>query len=158
MKLLMDGVGRIVEAAVPTPRRLELWRTHEGLRKKFGEAVEKAARDLTAVQAEANDLAEARKAAFRRVRDEAASYRERLMKEAERDNAEFETIKREVLEWLSIEGKGSIWCVQRRIAELKAECSADARVEKVEAALSSALRSARSATQALEAIVSRGTA
>lgn len=151
MKLLLDGVSRTIGPAVPKPRKIELWAEHEGVRKKFGEAVARAARDLTCVQTQIVDLKADRAHGMSRVDREVQAHRNLAMDRARKEAAEFEFTKRELIEWLGIEGDASSFAIRRRIQELKAECNADARVEKVEAALSNALRSARSAMLSLEA-------
>lgn len=151
MKLLLDGVSRTVGQATPKPRKIELWGEHAGVRQKFGEAVARAARDLTAVQTEIADLKADRAHGMARVDREVQAHRNYVMDQARKEAAEFEHTKRELIEWLSIEGDASTFAIRRRILDLKAECSADARVERVEAALSTALRSARSAMLSLEA-------
>lgn len=152
MKLLIDGVGRTVGPTVPQPRKVELWRDHEVVRKKFGDAVAKAARDIAGAHETAASLQASRAEAWKRMDREVAQRRELLLEQARREAGTFEAIKRELIAWLGIDGEPSAFAVQRRIADLKTECSADARVERVEAALSNALRSARAAAQTLEAL------
>lgn len=152
MKLLIDGVSRTVGPTVPQPRKAELWREHEAVRKKFGEAVAHAARDIAGASETAASLKASRAEAFRRLDRDVAQRRELLLEQSRQDAAAFGGIKRELIAWLGLEGEPSAFVVRRRIAELKTECSADARVERVEAALSNALRSARAAMQTLEAL------
>lgn len=151
MKLLLDGVGRTVGPSVPKPRTMELWTEHAAVRHKFGEAVARAARDLTAVQTDTYDLKAQLRVGIAEVDRQVKRHREYTMDQARKEAAEFEYTKRELIEWLGIECDASAFAIRRRIKDLKAECKADARVERVEAALSNALRSARSAMQSLEA-------
>ncbi|WPZ05648.1 hypothetical protein [Pelagerythrobacter marinus] len=150
MKLLIDGVNRTVTAPVPQPRRAELWREHEAVRKKFGDAVAKAARDLAAAEDDARLAADARRERWARIEREAAAHRESLIQQAKQQAAEYETAKRELIEWLGLDDGVSVFAIRRRIAELKADCSADERVQRVEQALANALRSVRAAAATLE--------
>lgn len=152
MKLLIDGVARTVGAHVPQPRRLELWSEHKAVRKKFGEAVALAARDIAAAQETAAASRASRDEAWKRLEREVATKREYLMGQVQRDAAEFETVKRELLEWLNIQDNASAFGVRRRVAELRAACDADARVARAERALSDALRSLRHMTQTFEGL------
>lgn len=152
MKLLIDGVNRSIERSKAQPRRWESWHEHAAVRKKFGEAVALAARDIVEAQTQATDFKAQREAAWARVDREVAHHRELMIAQAKKDAAEYEATKRQILEWLGLETASSVYAVHRRLAELQAECSADARVEKVEAALQRALNSARTATHTLETI------
>lgn len=152
MKLLIDGIGRVVGPTQPQMRRVELWQENEAVRKKFGAAVAKAARDLATVEGQVRDLSEQRAEGYRRVDREVAAHRHYLMDQARKEQAEFEQAKREILEWLEVEGESSTFAIRRRIAELKADCSADERVERVEAAMLRAMQSVRAAVQTLEPV------
>lgn len=147
MKLLIDGVNRTVTAPIPKPRKVELWREHEAVRKKFGEAVAKAARDLAAAQDDVQAAAAARKERWERVEKEVTAHREYLMQQVRR---EIEPARRELIDWLGLDEDASTLTIRRRIAELKADCSADERVQRVEQALANALRSVRTAAATLE--------
>ncbi|GFM29227.1 MmcB family DNA repair protein [Novosphingobium sp. PY1] len=152
MKLLIDGVSRSVQRTIPQPREIKLWTEHEAVRKKFGSAVAKAARDLTAAQTEVTNYEDQRRAMWQRIDIETSARRKSLIDQAMRDAGEYEQAKRDLMEWLGLEEPESVYGIRRRIAELQAECRADARVEKVESALSNALRSAQQAARTLEAI------
>lgn len=152
MKLLIDGVGRTVGPHVPHPRRLELWSEHKAVRKKFGEAVALAARDIAAAQETAASARASRDEVWKRLDREVAAKREYLMGQVQKDAAEFEAVKRELIEWLGIEDASSAFGVRRRIAELRAACDADARVARAERALSDALRSLRHMAQTFEGL------
>ncbi|AHE56023.1 hypothetical protein [Sphingomonas sanxanigenens] len=149
MKLLIDGVGRCTGPRLPQMRHADLWRENAAVRKKFGAAVAKAAVDLTSVQTQIADLSEMRAEGFKRVDREVAARREYLIGQVRAECAEFEQAKRDLIEWLGIDGDMSAFAVRRRIVQLKAECSADARVERVEAALNRALHSVRNAADML---------
>lgn len=152
MKLLIDGVSRTVGPEVPTPRMIDLWVENKTIRQKFGEAVATAARDLAFAQSRIANLREDQKRGFAQVDKEVKAHREYLMQQVRKEAGEFENIKRELMDWLGLDDSHSTFAVRRRIEELRAKCSADARVVMIEIALSNALRSARSATQALEAV------
>ena len=152
MKLLIDGVQRTVERALPSPRKMQLWTEHEAVRKKFGDAVARAARDIVAAQSEATSYEEQRKEIWARIDCETAARREALINQAKAEAAQYEQAKRDLMEWLGLETAASVFAIRRRISELQAECNADTRVAKVETALSRALASARLAVSQLEAL------
>lgn len=152
MKLLIDGVGRVVGPAQPQLRRVELWKESEAVRKKFGSAVAKAARDLAGVEREVRDMSERRAEGYQQVEREVAARRQYLMEQVRKEQTEFEQAKRDILEWLEIDGDVSAYAIRRRIAELKADCSADERVKRVESAMLRAMRSVRDAVQTLEPV------
>ncbi|AIT81262.1 MmcB family DNA repair protein [Novosphingobium pentaromativorans] len=152
MKLLIDGVHRSVERTIPKPREIKLWVEHEAVRKKFGAAVAKAARDLTAAQTEATNYEAQRRAMWQRIDLEAEARKKSHIELAKREAAEYEIAKRDLLAWLGLEEPASVYGIRRRIAELQAECRADVRVEKVENALTRALHSAQQAAKTLEAL------
>lgn len=140
MKLLIDGVGRTVERRTPQPRRAELWRENEAVRKKFGEAVAKAARDIAAAQEQATALQTARSEGWARVDREVAALREYRMGEVRKEMAEFEAAKRDLIDWLGLDGDPSTFMVRRKIAELRTACDVDARVSAADDRLERARR------------------
>ena len=87
MKLLIDGVGRLHGPEVPQPRRVDTWAPHKAVRAKFGDAVEKAARDLVAMQERVANLQDHERREFERVRAEAKALKDaeilRFEKESE---------------------------------------------------------------------------
>jgi hypothetical protein len=60
------------------------------------------------------------------------------MAQAQREVAEYEDLKREIAEWLGLEGRASTLAVRRRLNELRVACDADARVRDADAKLSRA--------------------
>lgn len=149
MKLLIDGVNRSIQANTPQPRRIELWRENIAVRKKFGAAVDKAARDIVSAQTDAKLLSEIKSEGFARVDKEVSAHREYLMNQARKDASEYEAIKRELLDWLQIDGNASTSAIRRRVVELKSLCSADERVKQIETAMFHALRAVQSAANCL---------
>lgn len=149
MKLLIDGVNRTVGQRVPQPRRADLWKDHEAVRRKFGEAVARAARDLAQAESATIDAKERYRTEAARVDAEIAVRRTALLESAKRDAAEFERAKRELCEWLGIDHDPATFTVRQRIAELKRTCNADARVERAEAVLSQARSSLEHALRSL---------
>jgi hypothetical protein len=126
------------------PRKVETWAEHEAIRKRFGQDVALAAKDLARarerlarITASADCEWEQQKTAIEtRVRH----YRERL----EADNEKIGAARKELLAWLGLEA-GSIYDITRRIAELKMECAADPRVRDVEERLNRARRAMQGA-------------
>lgn len=141
MKLLIDGVGRTAERRLPTPRKADLWRDNDAIRRKFGEAVARAARDITAAQTEAAELQEMRRARWARVDAEVAAHRAHMMARAKDEMAEFESAKRDLIAWLGLDEGSSAHVVRRRMAELKSSCDADARVVRAEQQIEAVRRS-----------------
>lgn len=140
MKLLIDGVHRTVAAREPQPRKVETWRDHEAVRRKFGDAVARAARDIVAAQTEATNLAAMRKDGWERVDREIAAHKAYLMDQAKRSVGEYEAVKRELLNWLSLDEMASVHAIRRKISELRVSCSADHRVREAEVKVSQARR------------------
>lgn len=130
MKLLIDGVSRTIGPRIPQPRRADLWRDNEAVRKKFGDAVARAARDLVGTQQQIASFDALRAEGYARVDREVSSRREYLLEQARKEVAEFEAIKRELIEWLEMDDGASTCAVRRKIAAVRAECDADARVEQ----------------------------
>ncbi len=128
MKLLIDGVRRTVQREMPQPRTLDLWREHEEVRNKFGEAVARAARDIVLAQTEATNLQEQRRAGWERVDREVAAHKTMLLNRAKVEMAQFEGAKRQLIEWLGLPEDCSTRAVQMAINELRVSCDADARV------------------------------
>jgi hypothetical protein len=141
MKLLIDGVNRTVGQNIPQPRHANIWSENKAVRKKFGEAVAVAARDLTRARQMIADEAETRAAMMDRINRDAALYKERMMANAAKEVAEYEAAKRELCDWLGIDHKSSSFVVRRKIVELRSSCSADARVQDAEDRLQRARRS-----------------
>lgn len=131
MKLLIDGVSRTYSPRQPIPRRADLWTENEAVRKRFGQAVAIAAKDL----ARALDMTESAKTAAQYERDriakETEAYKARLRKEAEDESGEWIALRNEILEWLDCKSP-SAWAVRNRLAELKRSCDADPRVERAD--------------------------
>lgn len=149
MKLLIDGVNRSVQRELAQPRRVEPWAEHKAVRRKFGQAVALAARDIIAAQTSARDLDQLRREGWQRVDREVAAHRERLMTQAKAEVAEFESIKREMIEWLEMAEDASSHAVKRRIVEMRASCDADARVQSAEQKLEQARKVIEHALSAL---------
>lgn len=149
MKLLIDGVNRTVQQRIPAPRRIDTWKEHEAVRRKFGAAVEKAARDIVAAQTDAANFEKLRSEGWARVDREVAAHKEYLMAAARSEMAQFEGAKRELIEWLGLSDNASTLAVNRAISKLRADCDADARVEEAERKLSQARYALRSAMDSI---------
>lgn len=143
MKLLIDGVNRSVERHMPAPRKIETWREHETVRRKFGEAVSRAARDIVAAQTRATDLQRMRSEGCARVDKEVAAHKAYLLSQVKQEMATFEAAKRDLIQWLGLSDDASSFAVRRKIEEMHRICDADVRVIKAEDRL-------RHARQALE--------
>jgi hypothetical protein len=149
MKLLIDGVSRSVERHLAQPRKVELWRDNENVRKKFGEAVGRAARNIVAAQTEAADLQRVRSEGWARVDKEVAAHKAYLLTQIKQEMAVFEQAKRDLIQWLGLGDDVSSFSVRRRLEELRRDCDADARVIAAEHRLHSAKRSLESALHAI---------
>lgn len=146
MKLLIDGVGRIWSPPLPQPRTADPWKLNERVRKKFGKAVEQAARDLLGAQMATQNADALRSAEYERIRQDVNKYREDQKKLARAEVAQFESAKRELCEWLGLNAEctGRLG-VMRAIERLKAACNADARVCAAERDLDNARRTIENA-------------
>lgn len=145
MKLLIDGVNRTVAATQAKPRSVNTWSEHEGVRKKFGEAVALAARDLLRAEnriAQLNQQAEAERA---RIDQQTDQYRKDMRRQAESELSDWTALRDEIKAALDLEHNGSIWSARQRFQKLMADCDADARVRAMEEKLFSA-RNAMEAT------------
>lgn len=151
MKLLIDGVTRTIGRRDPAPRRIELWTEHEAVRKKFGQAVAKAARDLAGAQDIAKTLAEQRKAGWERVDREIEAHRRYRLEQVRKEMAEFEAAKRDLVEWLGLDADASIHVVRRALTNAKTSCDVDARVQLATRQLSMARQSVEQALGLLDA-------
>lgn len=149
MKLLIDGVNRTVGQREPSPRRAELWRESESVRKKFGQAVAIAAMDLARARSLLADEQAVQSDMRARVDRDVELYKARVMDQAKREVAEFEQAKRDLCDWLGIDHNPAAFTVRQRIAEMKRLCDADQRVERAEAKLEQARRSIQSALHAV---------
>lgn len=141
MKLLIDGVSRVSREREPTPRQIDLWRECEAVRKKFGENVAKAARDLTVAQKrimEDKQVADELYKQAQRRADERAAY---LLEQAKKTVADYESAKRELCQWLGLDENAGVFAVRRAVDSLKQRCNADGRVASAEQRLAHARRS-----------------
>ena len=138
MKLLMDGVSRTVERRLPMPRTIELWSEHEAIRRKFGQAVALAARDLTAAQVQAVDMHRLRAEGWARVDKDVAAHKEYLMSAARQEVAQFEEAKRDLIAWLGLPEGSSGLAIRRAIGALQTACNVDVRVRAADDKLSRA--------------------
>ncbi|MED5545818.1 MAG: MmcB family DNA repair protein [Pseudomonadota bacterium] len=158
MKLLLDGVGRTVAPrAQPAPRRFDAWEAEKAVRKKFGDAVARAARDIALAEQMARYETESRERREAEWQQQAKACAQVIVDQAKKDAAEYEAARRDLIEWLGIEGGGTgVFGVTRRISELKAACNVDARVERMERALRQAETACRSATDVLDRSLREG--
>ncbi len=151
MKLLIDGVSRTYKQREPQPRRAELWTENAAVRKKFGAAVAKAARDLVYVEQRAETL----KADIQEHRvvmeAETESARKAAIEQAKEEIAALSPIRDELTSLLGVEKGASLWNIQRALVRLRAELSADARVDSAEQKLKSARYALESALSQMPA-------
>jgi len=151
MKLLIDGISRTYTPRQPQPRRAELWRESEVVRKRFGQAVATAAQDLARAQEMAASARDAGKYERGRVQTEIATYKAQLRKQAETEAGEWIALRTEILEWLGIEIP-TTWAARNKFAELKRACDADARVAAADANVDRARRALEQALRTLPAV------
>ena len=151
MKLLIDGAARISRPVEPQPRRAELWKLNESIRKKFGEAVAEAARDLAAVQDRITRAKETERYEYDRVRQEAETQKAYLIEQAKKAASEFEAAKRDLCAWLGLPPETSTFAVRRAIQSLKTSCDADERVSQAEGRVAQARRSLEHALASIPA-------
>lgn len=149
MKLLIDGVERASRNHLPQPRSITLWAENAAVRKRFGEAVEKAARDLTVAQNSVANHKDTARYLREQAEQQAKASADFILRQVREEAATHEATKRELCEWLDIPPETSAYEVRRRIAAMKASCSADQRVAAVESRLQVARRAIESAAHAI---------
>ena len=130
MKLLIDGVGRLYSPATPQPRRVDTWKEHKAVRAKFGEAVERAARDLVSVQEHIGRLKDYERTEMERVRAEVKAYKDSEMLRAERETESFRRYRAEITSWLGVDARASTYAIETAINRMKERCNSDARVQQ----------------------------
>lgn len=149
MKLLIDGVARCHEAREPRPRRVELWKEHEAVRKKFGAAVAACARDLVAAQSRLESARADANSEWDRMRGAVELEKARLINGAKKELETWASLRADVLNWLGMADDASAWAVEQRIRYLKTQCDADSRVERAESDLSRARHALQTAVNHL---------
>lgn len=149
MKLLIDGVNRVSAARQPQPRQVELWSESASVRKKFGKEVAAVARDLVAAQQRLTDARAVANSEWDRMRQDVENRKAILIAQAKQELETWADLRAEVVQWLGLPEDASSWAVQRKIRNLRAECEADARVERAESDLSRARHALQTALQAL---------
>lgn len=150
MKLLIDGISRVEHLRDAQPRRLELWKSQETIRKKFGDTVAEAARDLASVQDRIANAKAHESAEYERIRKEVEARRVYLLDQAKKEMAEFEAAKADLRDWLELAPDASSHAVRRAIQKLKASCDVDQRVATAEVRLAQARRTLRQALDSIE--------
>lgn len=153
MKLLIDGVGRAYQGTTPRSRSAQLWQENSAVRKKFGEAVDKCARDLTACQLRLAEAKSAENAEWDRMRREVETQRSMLIGQAKRELETWASIRADILSWLALEDGTSAWAVQQKIRQLKVACDADGRVERAESDVHRARNALQHALNSIEPVV-----
>lgn len=148
MKLLIDGINRTYVESPPKPRRVELWRESEAIRKRFGKDVAEAARNLTAAHDRLASMKAMAASEWERHEREIKVRADLLKRRFEEEEAVWAAARKELLDWLEMDN-GSVWSVQRRIQALKAECSVDGRVRAAEGKLHQARVAVQSALNVL---------
>lgn len=132
MKLLIDGVNRVTEARQIGPRTINSWAEHDGIRKKYGEAVALAARDLFAAQKRADDLNTLCSGEYSAMRERVKARERMLISQQEAELAKWGGLKRDLLTWLELDDSASARTVNDRIRALREACDADQRVQVAE--------------------------
>lgn len=132
MKLLIDGVSRTIKSSPINPRRVDLWQENAAIRKKFGQSVAKAARDLASVEMEVLREKEGARIRWEQVEKDIQNRATYLKSQLEKERPEWESLRTELLEWLGMSGQTSTFAVRRRLAILRSDCDADSRVEAAE--------------------------
>ena len=140
MKLLIAGVNRTHVARRPDPRRVDLWRGSEIVRKRFGEAVEKAARDMVRFQSQIDDLKDQYDYQAGEMRRRIEVERQLLLKEAEKEIPKLTELRGALCEMLDIDPQSSSYFIRNALSQKMAACNADARVRAAEDRLRNARR------------------
>jgi hypothetical protein len=132
MKLLLDGRSREFAPAQPRSRSVDLWKDDERIRKKFGDAVARAARDLASVQAQATRLQAYARDAMQRADKDAQMHRKYVIERAEKEVPLLTELRDQLADWLGIEGTATGFAIQHKIAEMRRTVDTDARVRAAE--------------------------
>lgn len=139
MKLLIDGVERTYRTPMPEPRRLALYAEHKAVRRKFGEAVALAARDMALAQQRLGAIKAQADAEWEREEKLIRARAEGLKKTLCESTAEFETMRSELAQMLGLpETAQHTWVFQDALRKLRTEFNADARVQANERRLNAA--------------------
>lgn len=141
MKLLLDGVDRVSRPPAATPRTVATWLEHAAVRKRFGAAVDQAARDLVAVEKRIADLKGVEAHEHDQMRRRIEIRQAAMIERAKADAAQYEAARRDLLAWLELADSDSIHLIQGRIAALRAACDADTRVRAADRQLAAARHS-----------------
>ena len=144
-----DAVSRAVATRVCTPRSIQTWKENESVRKRFGVAVEKAARDLVAVQSEIERLRVDSTSLRARHDADARARAEVIIQQAQKNAVEYERIKRELCSLLGVSDNASVFGVRQALTTLRAEMNADARVEAANRLLLTARRALEGALSSM---------
>lgn len=147
MKLVMDGVGRVYQGRATQPRQVSVWKDCEAVRKKYGEDVALAARDLGAarrslayIQSQCEREREARQKAY-----------DDIVARARADAAEIDGFRGELAEFLGVPPGTTIYGFRSALERMKASVDADKRVSEAEAKVHRARASIESALRCLPA-------
>ena len=143
MKLLIDGVNRTHAARQPNPRQVDLWRGSETVRKRFGEAVEKAARNMVNFQSQMDGLKDQYDYQVGEMRRRVEIERQLLVKEAEKEIPRLTELRNALCAMLGIDPQSGSYLIRNALSQKMAECDADARVRAAE----DKLRRARSSME-----------
>lgn len=151
MKLLIDGVSRVTASREPRSRSAELWTTNESVRKKFGEEVARCAADLVSAQQRRDSARAEANSEWDRMRAQVALERKRLISAAKSELETWGRLRADVLGWLDLPDNASTWAVEQAIRKMKADCEADARVQRAEGEVNRARQAVQQALNALPA-------
>jgi hypothetical protein len=141
MKLLIDGVNRTHASRRPAPRQVDMWRGSEVVRKRFGEAVEKAARDMVSLQIRIDQLKDHYAYQDAEMRKRVEIERQLLLKEAEKEIPKLTELRDALCAMLEIDPKSGSYLIRNALSQKLADCNADARVRAADERLRNARRS-----------------
>lgn len=128
MKLVMDGVDRVYRGRLRGPRSANQYRHAEEIRRRYGDDVACAIKDLTAARARIAGLDAHHERQEQYHRDRVEQIRKTALAEVD----EINTLRTELAEFLGVDDARSMFSLRRAYAELKASVDADARVQQAE--------------------------
>jgi len=129
MKLVMDGVNRVYRGRAIEPRRANQFRHAEEVRRRYGDDVACAVKDLVAARARISGLDRHHEQQEQYHRERVEQIRKTALAEVDEVNA----LRTELADFLGLKDAHSIYGLRRAFERLKASVDADARVTEAEA-------------------------
>lgn len=147
MKLLMDGVARVYRGRAVQPRRADFWTECAAVRKKYGDDVAKAARDLGAARQSLADI----RSLCEQERERRQKAYDDIIARARTDAAEIDRVRTDLAEFLGVPVGSGIFGFRNALERLKLSVDADSRVIEAESKVARARATIEGALQYMPA-------